>query len=142
MNKQVSQEVLRAFFYVTGCSASNAHGRVESAKRNSYRFIWLMLALVAFPVGLYSQTDTATILGTVADASGAAVAGAMVTVTDTGTNTTTVVKSNASGAYVATPLRIGNYSVSVESQGFKTETRNGIVLQVQDRLQGRLSRCR
>ena len=58
----------------------------------------------------------------------------MVTVTDTGTNTTTVVKSNASGAYVATPLRIGNYSVSVESQGFKTETRNGIVLQVQDRL--------
>ncbi len=134
MAKQISQEVRRAFLYVTGCSASNAHGRLESTKRNSYRFVWLMLALVAFPVGLYSQTDTATILGTVADATGAAVAGAMVTVTDTGTNTRTVVKSNASGSYVVTPLRIGNYSVTAESQGFKTETRNGVVLQVQDRL--------
>jgi outer membrane receptor protein involved in Fe transport len=94
----------------------------------------LILAAIVAPVAMYGQTDTATILGAVVDASGATVAGAVVTVTAIGTSTRTVVKTNSLGAYVVTPLRIGNYSVSVEDQGFKTETRNNIVLQVQDRL--------
>ena len=70
----------------------------------------MILAAFVVPVALYAQTDTATILGTVVDGSGAAVAGAVVTVTDTGTSTRTAVKTNSLGAYVATPLRIGNYS--------------------------------
>jgi hypothetical protein len=35
---------------------------------------------------------------------------------------------------LATPLRIGEYSIAVEATGFKTQTRKNIVLQVQDRL--------
>ena len=57
-----------------------------------------------------------------------------VTFVDTGTNAKTSVETDAQGGYIATPLRIGNYSASVEVRGFKTETRTGIVLQVQDRL--------
>jgi hypothetical protein len=44
------------------------------------------------------------------------------------------VKTDSSGNYSATPLKIGTYTVSVEAQGFKSVTRNGIVLNVQDRL--------
>ena len=82
----------------------------------------------------YAQVDTATIVGTVHDSSGAVVPGAAVTATDVNTNIKTSTRADASGNYVITPLKIGNYSVSVEAQGFKLETRSGIVLQVQDRL--------
>ena len=97
---------------------------------------WLnscLLAVVAASA-LYPQVDTATILGTVQDSSGAIVPGASVTATAVGTNIKTSTRTDNSGNYVITPLKIGDYSVSVEAQGFKLETRSGVILQVQDRL--------
>jgi Carboxypeptidase regulatory-like domain/TonB dependent receptor len=94
----------------------------------------LVLAMMVTPAATYGQTDTATILGTVADAAGSVVAGAEVSVVNTGTNIKTTVKTGAQGNYIVTPLRIGNYSITVAGAGFKTETREGIVLEVQDRL--------
>jgi outer membrane receptor protein involved in Fe transport len=82
----------------------------------------------------YGQVDTATIVGTVHDASGAVIVGGTITVTATDTGIKTTARTDTTGNYVVTPLRIGNYSVSVEATGFKTETHSGIVLQVQDRL--------
>ncbi len=81
-----------------------------------------------------AQVDTATIVGTVQDSSGAVVPGVTVTATEVNTSIKTSTHADASGNYVITPLKIGNYSVSVEAQGFKRETRGGIVLQVQDRV--------
>ena len=78
--------------------------------------------------------DTGSILGTIRDKSGAVVPGATVSVREAGTNALTAVSADAAGNYVATPLRIGTYSVTVELAGFKTETREGIVVRVQDRL--------
>ena len=57
-----------------------------------------------------------------------------VSLRDTATNTVTQLVADAAGNYVATPLRIGVYAVSVELPGFKKQTREGIVLRVQDRL--------
>jgi Carboxypeptidase regulatory-like domain/TonB dependent receptor-like, beta-barrel len=82
----------------------------------------------------YGQADMATIVGTVSDNSGATVPNATVTITNIGTSLKTVEKTDEHGNFVATPLRIGNYSINVEAKGFKTVTRNGILLQVQDRL--------
>ena len=65
---------------------------------------------------------------------GPVVPGASVTATAVGTNIKASTRTDSSGNYVLTPLKIGNYSVSVESQGFKTETRSGVTLQIQDRL--------
>jgi hypothetical protein len=98
--------------------------------------LWLhscLLAVIAAGA-LYAQVDTATIVGTVQDASGAVVPGASVTATSVGTNIKTSTRTDNSGNYVITPLKIGGYAVSVETQGFKLETRSGVVLQVQDRL--------
>ena len=76
----------------------------------------------------YSQTDTASIVGTVIDNSGAVLPNVVVTIVNVGTNAKTVVKTGSDGNYVATPLKIGNYSVAVEAQGFKGITHTGIVL--------------
>ena len=43
-------------------------------------------------------------------------------------------KTDSNGTFVATPLKIGDYSVAVEAPGFKSATQTGINLNVQDRL--------
>jgi hypothetical protein len=92
-----------------------------------------LFSAAAFSI-LQAQVDTATVVGAVQDSSGAVVPGASVTATEVNTNTKTSTRTDTAGNYVLTPLRIGNYSVAVEAQGFKKETRGGIVLQVQDRV--------
>jgi hypothetical protein len=92
------------------------------------------MALIFVPGIARAQVDTGSILGSVHDPSGAAVEGATLTITETKTNSVTSVKTNGAGDYIATPLRIGTYSVSVEFPGFKKETRSDVVLRVQDRL--------
>jgi len=94
----------------------------------------ILFASLVLCLPAYSQTDTGAIVGTVTDKSGASLPDATVTVTNLGTNTKTVVKTDAQGAYIATSLKIGNYTVDVEAQGFKEVARTGIVLNVQDRL--------
>ena len=103
-------------------------------KRSLWALGCVLFCVAIAPFTVNGQADTGTIVGTVADSSGAGVPNAAVTVTQVGTDTKTSVKTDAQGTYIATPLRIGNYAVSVEVNGFKTETRTGIVLQVQDRL--------
>src|SRR5579872_6106886 len=83
---------------------------------------------------LQAQVDTATIVGTVQDSSGAVVPAASITATAVGTNIKTSARTDSTGNYVITPLKIGEYSVAVEAQGFKAETRGRVLLQVQDRV--------
>ena len=94
----------------------------------------LVFGVIAAPRGVNAQADMGAIVGNVVDSSGAVVPNGAVTLTETGTDTKTTVKTDAQGSYIATPLRIGNYSITVEASGFKAERRTGIVLQVQDRL--------
>jgi Carboxypeptidase regulatory-like domain/TonB dependent receptor len=71
-----------------------------------------------------AQTDTARLEGTVTDTSGAAIAGASVTVVETATARSTPVQTNGQGFYVAPALPAGHYHVSVAKNGFKTETQD------------------
>jgi hypothetical protein len=105
---------------------------VKRLMRNKAIFVFLFSAS-AFSI-LQAQVDTATIVGTVQDSSGAIVPGASVTATEVNTNIKTSTRTDTAGNYVLTPLKIGNYAVAVEAQGFKKETRGGVVLQVQDRV--------
>ena len=102
------------------------------------RSLWALSCVLAWvliaPADVSGQADMATVVGTVVDSSGGVVPNCAVTLIQTGTGAKTSVTTDTQGSYIATPLRIGNYSVTVEAHGFKTETRTGIVLQVQDRL--------
>jgi hypothetical protein len=77
-----------------------------------------------------AQQETATIVGTVRDASNAIVPGATVTITNVRTNIAIRTQAGADGAFVATSLRPGDYSVTVESAGFQKTVRTGVTLQV------------
>lgn len=57
--------------------------------------------------------------GTVTDPSGAAVANAQVTVTNTSTGVATTQNTNRSGLYTIQPLQVGDYNVEVVAKGFQ-----------------------
>jgi hypothetical protein len=88
----------------------------------------LLLASLA-----WGQKDTGSIVGTVKDPSGAVVSGAKVTVTDIERGTTFATTTNADGTYVANPLHIGKYNVTVEKTGFRKEVVGPITIDVQSR---------
>jgi Carboxypeptidase regulatory-like domain len=99
------------------------------------RLLCACLLATAAAACLAAQDISATIGGTVLDSSGAAVAGAKVTITNT--DRSQVIRdltTETAGTYTAPLLPIGNYSVKVEAKGFKTEARTGIVLNVNDDL--------
>ena len=79
---------------------------------------------------LQAQVDTGTILGTIADASGAPISGAKVTLTNEGTSAALSFTTGADGAYKFTPLRIGSYKVTASFQGFQTTTQTNITVNV------------
>lgn len=95
----------------------------ESGHRSARSF-WLtvafLCALVMFAFAARAQENTADILGTVTDSSGAAVPGATVTLTNTGTNITQTAQTNATGDFVFTLVQVGTYAVKVQANGFKT----------------------
>jgi hypothetical protein len=78
-------------------------------------------------------SQEATIVGTVTDPSGAAVANAKVTLTNVETGLAKVVTTNDAGQYTAVDIHIGHYDLKAEAGGFKTVERKGMVLQVGDR---------
>ncbi|HEU0120500.1 MAG TPA: TonB-dependent receptor [Bryobacteraceae bacterium] len=97
----------------------------------SHFLIPLLLLLSAS--SLLSQVTTASIVGTVKDASGAAVPAAAVKARATATNLTREVESDNDGNYSLTNLPVGMYEVSVAAKGFKTEVNQGLELQVAQR---------
>src|SRR5271154_6360586 len=88
----------------------------------------VVLFLSALP--LRAQVDTGAILGTVTDASGAEIRGATVTLTNEGTNATLSTATGSDGGYKFTPVSIGQYTVSVNFQGFTTTTQKHVTVNV------------
>src|SRR5690242_12892427 len=99
----------------------------------SSRLLLILLACLSLTAGLWAQKDTGTIAGTVTDPSGAVLAGAKVLVTDVDRGGAFTTTTNQSGEYVASPLKIGRYTVTVEHSGFKRAVSQPVTLDVQQR---------
>lgn len=69
-----------------------------------------------------------SLMGTVIDSSGAAIAKAGIIVTNLDSKKAIVLTANVAGQYVANDLPLGQYSVTVVVPGFKTVQQTGIVL--------------
>ena len=93
----------------------------------------LLVCLMALSPA-FAQVDTGTIAGSVRDSQGAGVASASVTFVEMSTNATKKTKTDGSGDFASPPLRPGSYKVTAEAPGFKTQTRDTLVVRVQDRL--------
>lgn len=92
----------------------------------------LLAASIATP--LWAQKDTGAIVGLVRDSSGAVISGAKVTVSDVDRGTMLTLSTNDDGEYVASPLRIGRYKVTVEKPGFKKGVAGPVQVNIQDRI--------
>ena len=91
----------------------------------------LWAALLTLCIALASPAqDTGYISGNVTDKSGAAIAGADVTITNTTGSFTRTTTTNSEGAYVIAGLPGATYDVSVTSTGFQKYTAHGVVLEV------------
>jgi hypothetical protein len=90
----------------------------------------VLFLFLAFSAIGFAQNTTATLRGTVHDASGAALPGAAITVTNTGTHADYKVVTNSNGDYTVVQLPIGTYTVTVTAKGFDTGTYTGIILNV------------
>jgi hypothetical protein len=94
--------------------------------------LWSILFLL-FTLGgetLQAQLTTATLSGTVRDASGAAIKGAEVTATNIGTSLARTTKASDEGEYRIEFLPIGSYTVEISAHGFSKFVQKGIVLQI------------
>ena len=90
------------------------------------------LLILTLSVAAWAQ-DTASITGTVSDASGAAVAGAKVTLTNSEHGINRTGTSNGSGDYLFASLPIGSYDLTISAEGFKKYEAKGIILRVADK---------
>ena len=88
--------------------------------------------LILFAATLFAQ-GTGSITGTVRDNTGAVVAKADVTLTDTGTLNALKTTTNNEGEYLFAAVPPGTYNLSVSAVGFNTCQANGIVLRVAQR---------
>jgi Carboxypeptidase regulatory-like domain/TonB-dependent Receptor Plug Domain/TonB dependent receptor len=96
--------------------------------------VWAVMLMVGSFMAR-AQEVSGSISGTVLDATGAAVNGAKVTVTNT--DRAYVERTTATdkvGFFTATSLPLGNYSVSIAMKGFKTATISGLILHASDAL--------
>jgi hypothetical protein len=85
---------------------------------------------IVFTSTLFSQIRSATITGTVRDATGAVVPDAAVEVTEQETGITTSVKTTAAGVFTAPYLAAGTYTVSVKKPGFVVYKQTGVAVAV------------
>lgn len=98
------------------------------------RLFAMALVLLGTVTPVSAQTNFGRISGTVSDAAGAAVPGAMVTVSDPSTNFSRNVTTDDSGGYTVTNLAVGNYVLTVEKEGFKKAIRTQNTISSDSRL--------
>ncbi|HTV05618.1 MAG TPA: TonB-dependent receptor [Acidobacteriaceae bacterium] len=92
---------------------------------------FLVLIAVFSPTALFAQLDTGGITGTVTDPTGAVVPGAMITLTNTGTNVSQKMQTTSTGTYSFTGVRPGTYTLQADAQGFQTFIDDGLLIHVQ-----------
>jgi hypothetical protein len=98
------------------------------------RSVLLSLLVTCLSGSIWAQKDTGSIVGTVRDPSGAVVSRANVTITDLERGQTFTTTTSDAGEYVAGPLRVGRYTVTVEKGGFKKAVSEAVDLDVQQRI--------
>jgi hypothetical protein len=90
-----------------------------------------ILGIAAFSGGnISAQEITASIRGTVVDASGGAVSSVIITATQSETNFARTVTSDPQGNFILIELPVGHYRLQAEAKGFQKFLREGMTLEV------------
>jgi hypothetical protein len=115
---------------------------ISVTERPSWSFLTVCFAfftlLLVLTTGAWGQ-DNATINGTVLDSSGAAVANASISVTNTATGQVRQVTSNTAGIYRFANVGVGQYTLEATAPGFQKYTKTGIIVNVAQTLEEDIS---
>ncbi len=91
------------------------------------KLFFLSLFLTLFPSSaLWAQFDTAEVLGTIKDPSGAGIAKASVTLLNQGTGVEAKTSTESDGSYDFFNVKVGRYTVTVETAGFSKASATNI----------------
>ena len=110
---------------------SNGRGKA-SMTRVFQLLVCAVVLLLVVPAAVRAQVVTASIRGTITDEQGAAVAGANVTITNSGTDYSRTAQTGADGEYSFQGLPLGSYRIHAAHAGFKAVTQTGIELHAND----------
>jgi hypothetical protein len=94
----------------------------------NFQPLWLSGWILIFTAAALAQSNSAVILGVVNDSSGAAIAGAKVTVANQGTSISTTATTTAEGQYTVTNLEPGIYRVTATAPGFAEKSIRDITI--------------
>src|SRR6266849_6293647 len=93
--------------------------------------VLVILAITIFSAGnAYAQVSGATLSGTITDPSGAAIAGAKISIANKATGVNRDVTTDAAGFYSAPNLQPGLYDVTASASGFSTAKQSDVTLTV------------
>jgi hypothetical protein len=98
----------------------------------------LYVFLFALPLAR-AQQDVGYILGTVTDSTGAALAGANVTITWQSTGLTQNAVTDQSGFYTSQPLQVGQYTVTAALNGFSSASIRDLIVDAAAHVQANLT---
>ena len=96
------------------------------------RFAALFLVVLAGTC-VNAQFDSANVLGTVRDGSGAVIVGANITITNLETGISAQTVTNETGDYWFASVRVGRYKLTAEKQGFAIAGANDVTVDVSTR---------
>src|SRR5271163_1011526 len=106
-----------------GCSSARASFPIFLSS-----FLLVICSVLAAAPNAAAQSTGGRFRGTVTDNSGAAVAGAKVTLINEATNKSREAETDASGEYLFLEIPVGSYEIDVTVAGFKKYVRKGIPL--------------
>jgi len=102
-------------------------------RRGVFAGVTVVMTVLACPRA-WAQRDTSSILGTVRDSSGGVLPDASVTATNVATGIFTKAKTDSSGDYVVTPLRVGTYTLKAAANGMASQVFAGVILDLDQHL--------
>lgn len=106
---------------------------LKAIKPTIYTAIAILAAVVLLSNSAYSQSETATVLGTIRDANSAVLQGANVNLKNNATGISSVTTTDANGDYQFVNIRVGTYQITVEANGFNKTVAQNIGLSVNAR---------
>src|SRR5262245_61720512 len=119
---------------VTGGTHEDCYGRtsipsLETLSMKRFSCVRLLFVLL-LPVTAFGQFDTAEVLGTVRDRTGAVIPQTAVTLTNESTGLSVKTMSDSVGNYNFFNVKAGTYTITAEQTGFSTFSSSKVIVNV------------